>query len=335
MAVTVMVGSARIDENGHARGGRAGDQTGKEVSTQSWYKHSKGWRVLRCIDPDKAKKIAIAMKAACANSHIGYDQNQRDTLYTTAKPYGFDPAKVKTDCETDCSALVRVCMAYAGIPCGSFNTTVQASAMINTGMFTELTGSKYTDQSVYLKAGDVLVTRTQGHTVVVLNDGSKAEDTIINKATTNMTLGDRTLWNGDTGNDVKELQTKLIALGYTCGSWGVDGDFGDATEIAVRKFQKDHGLEEDGVVGSKTVEALNGAFSGNTTVVEDSKKVQIMYGDCYVRDQASKSEGRILGVAKNGKKFTYFGETSKDGWNKIDFNGTIGWVSGKYSKIVA
>lgn len=35
--MAVKVGSARIDENGRATGGRAGDQTGKELSIQSWY----------------------------------------------------------------------------------------------------------------------------------------------------------------------------------------------------------------------------------------------------------------------------------------------------------
>ena len=34
--MAVKIGSARIDENGKAHGGAAGDQTGKEVSTQSW-----------------------------------------------------------------------------------------------------------------------------------------------------------------------------------------------------------------------------------------------------------------------------------------------------------
>ena len=34
--MAVKVGSARIDEYGKARGGQAGDQTGKEVSTQNW-----------------------------------------------------------------------------------------------------------------------------------------------------------------------------------------------------------------------------------------------------------------------------------------------------------
>ena len=63
--MAVKVGSARIDENGRAHGGKAGDQTGKELSVQSWYRHSKGWRVLRCTDSAKAEKIAAAMEAAC------------------------------------------------------------------------------------------------------------------------------------------------------------------------------------------------------------------------------------------------------------------------------
>ena len=106
--MAVKVGSARIDENGKARGGKAGDQTGKEVSTQNWYLHSKGWRVYRAKNPSVAEKIAQCMERACKNSNIGYDQDQRNTLYKVAEPLGFDTAKVTTPCETDCSALVRV-----------------------------------------------------------------------------------------------------------------------------------------------------------------------------------------------------------------------------------
>ena len=43
----VRVGSARSNENGGVNGGKAGDQTGREVSTQLWYLHSKGWIVIR------------------------------------------------------------------------------------------------------------------------------------------------------------------------------------------------------------------------------------------------------------------------------------------------
>lgn len=65
-----------------------------------------------------------------------------------------------------------------------------------------------------------------------------------------------TLSKGDGGAPVKELQTKLIALGYSCGSSGADGDFGSGTLAAVKKFQSDNGLTADGIVGSATWAAL-------------------------------------------------------------------------------
>lgn len=176
MATKVKVGSARIDENGKAKGGKAGDQTGKEVSTQSWYKHNKGWRVFRAKDPVKANMIAQDMQWACDNKHIGYDQGQRLTLYNTAKEVDFNCKKVTKDCETDCSALVRVCCAYAGIMLPNFRTPTEPVALLESGEFVEMKGAKYTDSSDYLKRGDILVTKTQGHTVVVLNDGSKADN---------------------------------------------------------------------------------------------------------------------------------------------------------------
>ncbi len=77
----VIIGSARGDENGGAYGGKPGDQTGREVSTQAWYKHSKGWRVFRAKRPEAREKIACDMQSACDNPKIGYDQYDRLTLY--------------------------------------------------------------------------------------------------------------------------------------------------------------------------------------------------------------------------------------------------------------
>ena len=65
-----------------------------------------------------------------------------------------------------------------------------------------------------------------------------------------------TLKKGSKGEYVTLLQTKLIQKGYSCGSYGVDGDFGSATESAVKKFQKDNKLTVDGVVGQSTWAAL-------------------------------------------------------------------------------
>ena len=68
----------------------------------------------------------------------------------------------------------------------------------------------------------------------------------------------RTLRKGDKGDDVKALQILLIGYGYSCGSYGVDGSFGSATDKAVRAYQKDKGLSVDGVVGPKTWAMLLG-----------------------------------------------------------------------------
>ena len=66
-----------------------------------------------------------------------------------------------------------------------------------------------------------------------------------------------TLKRGNKGEYVTMLQTKLKNKGYDLGKYGVDGDFGSATESAVKQFQKDHGLTVDGVVGAKTWNALD------------------------------------------------------------------------------
>lgn len=258
--MAVKVGSARIDENGKTHGGKAGDQNGKEVSTQAWYRHKKGWRVLRCKNADKADKIARAMQAACDNANIGYDQYQRDTLYNTAKGVSYDPGRVTTPCETDCSALVRVCCAYAGVMVGNMRTTNEAKILLASGEFTELKGAKYTDQSAYLRRGDILVTRTQGHTVVVLTNGSKAETTPAEE--TPRTI----LKSGMKGDDVRRLQQRLMELGYALPRYGADGDYGSETVTAVKAFQRDRNLTVDGVAGEATLAALY-AGQGNTYTV--------------------------------------------------------------------
>lgn len=175
--MSVKLASASIDENGRAMGGKAGDQTGREVKIQNYYDHSKGWRVFRPISRDVAEKIAYNAETAARNDKIGYDQGQRHTLYNAAKKAGFDCAKVATPCETDCSALVRVCLAYAGInvPAG-FRTSNEAKYLLNSERFVELTDAKYTKGGEYLRRGDILCTKTQGHTVVVISNGKFSDE---------------------------------------------------------------------------------------------------------------------------------------------------------------
>ena len=66
------------------------------------------------------------------------------------------------------------------------------------------------------------------------------------------------LERGSEGDSVKALQILLIGYGYSCGSYGVDGEFGSATENAVEAFQEDMELEADGKVGVNTWSKLLG-----------------------------------------------------------------------------
>lgn len=326
---TVYVGSARIDENGKAYGGKPGDQNGgKEVSRQAWYKHSKGWRVFRAKRPEVAAKIAEIMAWACETNLIGYDQWNRHTLYNELKRYAFQKTYLSKAVETDCSALVRVCLAFCGIdvPEG-FRTGNMPANLLATGEFVEMKGSKYTDQSAFLGAGDILVTKTSGHTVAVLNNGSKYEGMVEVKPAA---LGDRTLRNGDEGEDVKLLQSYLIDLGYDLGRWGADSDFGDATELAVEKFQRDHKLGVDGIYGPKSHAALMDAIDAEQEL-ELARYVEIVGGQCWVRS-APNTDGAKLGVAKAGTILPYGGQT-EGGWLLVAYDNQNGWVSGKYGKL--
>ena len=327
---TVYIGSARIDERGRASGGQAGDQTGKEVSTQNWYDHSKGWIVLRPKDGAKAQKIAKGMRSACDNPNIGYDQTNNQSLWNLVKDKGFDPAKADKPCETDCARLVRVCCAYAGIMADDFYTATEATVLMRTGEFIKLTDSKYTDAPDYLGAGDILVTRSKGHTVVVLSNGKYYDGSADEPE---RALGDRILRDGDYGTDVIELQTRLKAVGYDPGE--IDGEFGPNTESAVKALQTAAGITVDGEFGPDSLAALvkmEGTDDPDEPVDDPEDEpagpsVEIRGGNAYIRTGPG-TQYDTMGVAHAGDAFE---DANPDGWNAILYGGRIGWVSGKYS----
>lgn len=253
--MAVKIGHATYDENGKVNSGSAGDQTTKEVCTRNWYK--KPWTsVIRPKDSSVAEKIAKAMEQACANNNIGYDQYQRTTLYALAKEAGWDLSKITEKCECDCSSLVAVCVNAAGIAVSKdIYTGNQKSALSATGAFEVLTDSKYIGSSTNLKRGDILL--GNGHTAIVLSDGSGAA-TSTTKSEAVCTVSVKQLSKGSKGKTVKALQHLLIDYGYSCGICGADGDFGNSTLSAVKKYQQAKGLDDDGVVGSKTWAALLG-----------------------------------------------------------------------------
>lgn len=145
------------------------------------------------------------------------------------------------------------------------------------------------------------------------------------------TLGERILKNGMEGGDVKTMQENLIALGYDCGKWGADGEFGDATEFALRAFQSDHGCGVDGEYGPESHAAMLKALA-EIKAPEQVRSVKIVGGQCWVRS-APNTDSEKLGVAKEGAVLPYGGQTTESGWLLVEYDNQNGWVSGKYGKL--
>ena len=86
-------------------------------------------------------------------------------------------------------------------------------------------------------------------------------------------ITDTSYKQGAKGDDVKELQRRLIELKYLTGT--ADGSFGASTKTAVKAFQKDAGLTADGVVGTGT---LNKLFALGE-IKFDEEYTALSYGD--------------------------------------------------------
>ncbi len=81
-----------------------------------------------------------------------------------------------------------------------------------------------------------------------------------------------TLRYGSSGDDVKKLQEELNKNGYNLR---VDGQFGSKTQSAVQSYQKSKGLTVDGIVGTNTWGALNGANSQNNTTTQNTQNTNL------------------------------------------------------------
>lgn len=125
------------------------------------------------------------------------------------------------------------------------------------------------------------------------------------------------LSSGSYGSAVKELQEKLNALGYSCGT--ADGSYGTKTANAVRKFQKDNGLTQDGIAGSQTLSAIDNKISsvGN--------QIKVTANLLNVRAGAGTNYSIVATVKKDSIHKLL---EEKDGWGRI----SKGWISSTYYK---
>lgn len=245
----VKISNSGSDENGNYKNGKAGDQNGREWYIRDWYNRPWNCVLRHPLAEVRACLATLAYKAA-QNNNIGYDQNQRDSYGQALAKADYDPSKITTPVESDCSKGVIDNVRATGYILGM--TELQRIDATYTGNmrsgfskagFIVLTESKYLTSGDYLLAGDILLNDTH-HTATVVTNGTKSSG-----QTTTMPL----VKDGSQGYAVSQLQSMLNKVSYrNQKKLEVDGSFGPQTKAQVIFYQMDRGLEPDGEVGPLT-----------------------------------------------------------------------------------
>ena len=245
----VKISNSGSDENGNYKNGKAGDQNGREWYIRDWY--NRPWNcVLRHPLAEVRACIATLAYKAAQNDNIGYDQNQRDSYGVALAKVGYDPSKITTPVESDCSKGVIDNVKATGYILGmpelqhlEATYTGNMRAGFAKAGFIVLIESKYLTSGDYLLAGDIVLNDAH-HTATVVTNGVKSGN-----ETNSMPL----VKDGSTGYAVSQLQTMLNKVSYrNQKKLTVDGEFGPNTKAQVIFYQMDRGLTPDGEVGPIT-----------------------------------------------------------------------------------
>lgn len=178
---THYIANSGKDENGAYHGGKAGDQSGHEAELKKWY--NRPWTVvLRYPNQAVALKIAELSIAMCLNDNVGYDQDQRGTYWQQLKAAGYDPSKITTACEEDCTAGVSANVKGTGALMGikalenlPLCTSRNMKQEFTKAGFVALTASKYLTSPDYLLPGDILLYESH-HAACNITIGSKVRE---------------------------------------------------------------------------------------------------------------------------------------------------------------
>lgn len=110
-----------------------------------------------------------------------------------------------------------------------------------------------------------------------------------------------TVRSGDTGSCVVVAQQALVSKGYSVGSAGTDGDFGNATLTATKAFQTEYGLAADGIIGPLTWAKLGtGPAYNRGTGPNYTSRVIATFDDCPTSISAFQAMVQAAKAAKVG-----------------------------------
>lgn len=231
---------ASINEKGTTTGGKTGDQTGKEICTRSWYNYSGGWDyhlryngysssssyddgVLRKGDKGSDVKTMQNMLIKCGYSCGKYGADgdfgsgTESALEKFQKDYGLE-----VDGEYGKNSKAKLTSVYndktkPSKPSGYDQWVADLQKELNKQGFRDSNGNKLEE------------------------DGLNGNKTL--SACPNVKKGAK-------GGITKLIQKRLKSVGFN--KIDDDGIFGDYTKTCVEEFQKNRGLDDDGVVGKNT-----------------------------------------------------------------------------------
>ena len=149
-----------------------------------------------------------------------------------------------------------------------------------------------------------------------------------------------------TGAAVETMQTMLIECGYSCGKAGADGDFGNDTLSAVKKFQKENNLTVDGIYGPKSKAKLNELYK--TTIeaknsINQKSNINPDYAKSFNKDIAktyttivnlrlrtgANTSKPVITIIPKGDKVTCYGYYTDD-WYYVKYNNYTGFCLKDY-----
>ena len=196
----------------------------------------------------------------------GYMYHGSDTMY---RKYCVNKGELRKGKRTDCGTLKPGTAVFVwngkkyshvGLFVGD-GTVIEAMGTINGVTTTRVTAGKWTHW------GELVG-------IDYVNTGKEASSNVISTGAAGgvekSPSGQPTLRRGSKGDAIRELQTMLDKLGYDLGPCGIDGDFGKATEAAVRSFQSDHRLAVDGIAGPATYGELEKSVNAISVKPEEA-----------------------------------------------------------------
>lgn len=268
---------------------------------------------------------------------------------------------------SDCSSAVRAAIkAVTGIDIGG-NTSAQINNRTKKGVIVHETTGYYPDESKLLP-GDCLYFKGNtshpldvGHVEMYIGNGKccghgsgtgpkikNMQDYCKSRATTKRRYFMAIRWiqgddepvtpverrdnlkKGMYGADVSALQYALVALGYSVGKWGIDGDFGEATESAVIAFQVANGLLNTGIVNAETWRKIDLLMDNDGDADDETEEapkpiengVNIANGSWNVRTGPGTAYPSA-GIVRGGDVLE---KVDLNGWTPVLYNGEVCFI---------